>query len=400
MSESLPIETPPVGGRAREALLRRLIDYIAMPASRAAPQDRSMGGDILLDMLFHATHDERKMCAERLAHMREAPRRVLRYLAQCSFDIAQHVLEHNEGFDGSDLFQMVDQVSLEHRVVIAGRKTIEPCLTDKLAETGELPVLKTMLVNEGASLSEQAVDILVKVSRKEPELCALLIKRQELCPAHAMAMFWWSDSATRRYILQRYAAERLEMINLCSDIFPMAAKEGWKDPVVRKSLQIIERRQRNRAAIDRSPYESLDDAIKTAAATGLTPELAQEIGFLAGVKPITIDQIFTDKGGEGLAVLCKATGLKRHAMPELWKALGRPFELEEGVPHPHFAYVMETYEILSVAKAQTTLRYWNWSLSATFSPELSEVSGVNENEANDETAFSASTRTARLVFGK
>ena len=55
------------GGHARRILLRRLIDFIAMPASQVAPQDRSMGGDILLDMLFHATDTERMQCARRIA---------------------------------------------------------------------------------------------------------------------------------------------------------------------------------------------------------------------------------------------------------------------------------------------------------------------------------------------
>ena len=51
------------GGLARRTLLRRLIDFIAMPASQVAPQDRSMGGDILLDMLFHATDSDRLLRA-------------------------------------------------------------------------------------------------------------------------------------------------------------------------------------------------------------------------------------------------------------------------------------------------------------------------------------------------
>ena len=38
-------------GKAREALFKRLIGIVAMPSSSLAPSDRSMAGDILLDML-------------------------------------------------------------------------------------------------------------------------------------------------------------------------------------------------------------------------------------------------------------------------------------------------------------------------------------------------------------
>ena len=78
----------------------------------------------------------------------------------------------------------------------------------------------------------------------------------------------------------------------------------------------------------------------------------------------------------------------------------RPLEIAEGETHPQFAYVKETYELLAVAKAQTTLRYWNWALSSSFSPQKAAQAGDNEDVSAQDDAFSASQRTARLVFGR
>ena len=78
----------------------------------------------------------------------------------------------------------------------------------------------------------------------------------------------------------------------------------------------------------------------------------------------------------------------------------QPLELDEGVIHPQFAQVAETYELLTVAKAQTTLRYWNWSLSSAFSPTQTHLQEHLQEPANEEAAFSAAQRTARLVFGR
>ncbi len=387
------------GGQARRTLLRRLIDFIAMPASQVAPQDRSMGGDILLDMLFHATDSDRLLCAKRIAVLSDAPRRLLRYLAQCNIDIARPLLEDSESFDSSDLLEVIDQVTPDHRVLIAKRKRVPSVVSDQLARRGEISAVKALIQNKGADLSETAIDILVERSRKEGDLSSLLINRLELKPAQAMAMFWWSDRDTRRTVLQRHAADRSEMVNMCADVFAIAAKEGWSDPVARKTLQLIERRQRNRQAIERSEFESLEDAIETAAAVGMTPELVEEIGYLAGIKPVTSAKILSDTGGEGIAVLCKATGLKRPSLKNLWIALKRPLEADDGSPHMLFAHLQETYDLLSVAKAQTTLRYWNWSLSSSYSPTQSQPPSVDDAHANDESAFSASRRTASLVFG-
>ena len=140
-------EMPNEIGHARKTLLRRLIDYIALPGSQVAPQDRSMGGDILLDMLFHATDEERFLCASRLSSMSEAPRRVLRYLAQCKLEIARPLLETSEAFDSSDLLEIVDHVSVEHRVLIAKRKRVPVAVSDQLARRGEDVVVQALLSN-------------------------------------------------------------------------------------------------------------------------------------------------------------------------------------------------------------------------------------------------------------
>lgn len=359
-----------------------------------------MGGDILLDMLLHATDTDRLNCSKRIAALKDAPRRLLRYLAQCNIDIARPLLEESESFDSSDLLEIIDHVSVEHRVLIAKRKTVPAGVSDQLARRGEISAIKALIQNRGAKLSETAMDILVERSRKENALPNLLVTRPELKPAQAMAMFWWSDRDTRGTILQRHAADRSEMISMCSDVFAIAAAEGWSDPVARKTLNLIERRQRNRLAIERSEFESLEDATETAAATGMNPELVQEIGYLAGIKPVTSAKILTDRGGEGIAVLCKATGLKKPALANLWISLKRPMQNEDGSMHTLYEHLLETYDLLSVAKAQTTLRYWNWSLSSSYSPMRAEQSGIGAESANDDLAFSTARRTASLVFGK
>ncbi|MEZ5947065.1 MAG: DUF2336 domain-containing protein [Hyphomonas sp.] len=400
MDAEEPIELPAIG-RARNTLFRRLVDIVSMPSTtRLAHQDRHMAGDILLDMLFHADDKDRAMCAHRLATSGEAPRRLLRYLAQCKFEIARPLLEQNESFDGCDLREIAMTGSPEHRLAIARRKVVPDCVSEYLAEFGEVHVIRDLVANAGAVLPEQAMDKLVIRAKEEPSLCAALIERLEVRPSHAMTLFWWADGQTRRKILQRHAADRLEVIESCKDVFEMMARENWSDPVARKALQLIERRQRNRAALEKSPYDSLEGAINAAAINGMTAELAQEIGYLAGIKPVTAAKIMTDAGGEALAVLCKATGVKRDFLPVLWAALRRPLELEEGVIHPQFAHVAETYEILPVAKAQTTLRYWNWSLSSAFSPTSAQLQKETPDPANEEAVFSTAQRTARLVFGR
>jgi uncharacterized protein (DUF2336 family) len=191
-------------------------------------------------------------------------------------------------------------------------------------------------------------------------------------------------------ILRRFAIDRNVLLHELGDVFAMAAAEGWSDADTRKTLQVIERRQRNRAAAAKSPYGSLEGAL-AAAERGLDRTLLNEIAHLAGVKPTTASQIFADAGGEAIGVLCKAVGLKRPSLIALWKALRRPAGDPDATNNPlgRTVYVFDT---LATAKAQTVLRYWNWSFTA-------DAVGIERVSADDpDMELRLARRNAALLF--
>src|SRR5689334_22951240 len=233
-------------GFARRSLLRRLMDVVALPASRGNVQDRAIAGDLLLEILIESDVSARELCARRLQEMSQAPKRLLRFLALDAPHVAKLILSDNKAFDDADLAHIVAHGGTPHRVAVANRREIGPAVASAIADSGDTVAMKALLQNTQAKLSERSVEVMVRVSRRAPELCPLLIEREEVRPAHALAMFWWSASAERRVILMRFSAERSLLIDMCSDIFAYSAREGYADPVVRKTLQVIERRQRNR----------------------------------------------------------------------------------------------------------------------------------------------------------
>jgi uncharacterized protein (DUF2336 family) len=209
-------------------------------------------------------------------------------------------------------------------------------------------------------------------------------------------MFWWADAEGRRIVLQRFAVSRNVLQDAASDVFAMAAEEGWSDPSSRKALQFIERRQRNRAAIEKSPYDSLEDAVRASQA-GLTRELSEEIAYLSGIKPMTGAKIMGDGSGEPIAILCKATGLPKAAVRALWRGLRRPETDAEGNPNPGFERALATFDMIAVDPAQTVLRYWNWALSSAMTPAL--LRAIREGDVEQLDELSVPQRTALLAFG-
>ncbi|WP_309643237.1 DUF2336 domain-containing protein [Phenylobacterium sp.] len=396
-SDPVSAPDPAQAFRARGALLKRMADVVCLPSSRVNAFERSMTADLLVDMLREAEPDERKKVARRLAGLTEIPASLVRLLLRDHVDVAEELLIECPSLSDADLLDCVRLTDLEHRRLIALRRGVNEVVCDVLIEFGEIIVIECLLKNDLARLSNAAVEAIVALTRGDSRLTAALLRRSELRPAHAYVLFWWADADTRRIILQRFAVSREVLQEATSDIFALAAAEGWQDPLSRKALQFIERRQRNRAAIDKSPFDSLEAAV-AAAQDGLTREIAEEISYLSGLKPMTGAKIFTDPGGEPLAILCKATGLPRQAIRALWRGLKRSETEDGGALSQGLERVMTTYDMIAVDRAQTVLRYWNWSLTSALTPALLRAIRDGDEDAIDE--YSAPQRAAMLALSK
>ena len=391
--EPEPAATP----RSRAALLKRLADVVCLPASRINAFERAMTADLLVEMLRDAVVGEREKVARRLANLTEMPGVLVRLLLRDELPVARALLENSPVLSDADLISCLYNSTQDHRRLIAQRRGVSEVLADALVDMDETAVTEILLKNELVRFSHQGLENIVASSRDNPQMIPLLLKRAELRPSHAYVMFWWSDAEARRTILQRFAVSREILQDAVGDVFPLASAEGWQDPLSRKALQFIERRQRNRAAIAKSPYDSLEDAI-AAAQNGMTRETAEEISYLSGLKPMTGAKIFTDPGGEPLAILCKATGLPRGAIRALWRGLRRPETDASGTPSPGLERVLTAFDTIAVDRAQTMLRYWNWSLSSAMTPALLKAIREGDEAALDE--YSVPQRAAMLALSR
>lgn len=401
MSEPVtsPEEAAPEGGfRARHALLKRLADVVSLPTSRINAFERAVTGDLLVEMLRLAALADRRRVAVRLAPLAELPNALTRLLLRDEPEIAGLLIEQCASLSDADLVACARDAGPEHRFIMASRRGLSEVVTETLLSFGESHVIEAVLRNTTARLSQTAIEGVVSLSRQTPQLCGPTLKRPELRPSGAYVMFWWCGAEDRRVILQRFAVSREVMQEVSEDVFAMAAAENWQDPVSRKALQFIERRQRNRAAIARSPYGGLEQAVAAAAERGLNREVATEIAYLSGVKPVTGAKIMGDPGGEPLAILCKATGLGKGDLAGLWRSMRRPETAADGSIHPAWERVQVTYDMLAVDRAQTVLRYWNWSLSSALTPALLRAIRDGEEDGLDD--YSAPERAAMLALAE
>ena len=357
MAEAKPFElNQPVTARTRAVLARRLADIVGLPSSRITPRERWIVGDLLFDLIRASDAELRRRCAQRLAPLKDAPSRLLRALASDDFEVAEPILEQSLALTDFDMMDIIRAGTVQHRMTLANRENISETVAAALAAYGEPPVVERLLRNRTAHLAAPTVDHLVSAAVDETRYSALLIRREELRPAQAFRLFWDSEHMDRLQILDRFAVERTILIDASEDIFPMAAEENFSDPMVMRILRYIDRRQRNRDAIELSPYTSLEHAIEVFASEGNHADLVREIATLSYIELRLMERMLDDMAGEPLAVLCKSTGLKWISFEHFWTGLRRSAD------SPLVDQARRVFDSLSVEKAQTVLRYWNLSV--------------------------------------
>lgn len=400
MSEFEPAPSPaaaPMGrSKARAALIRRLADVVCLPESRVNAFERSMVADLLVQLLKEGEPQERARVAQRLATLAEVPFALTRLLLNDEFEVARALLEDCPSLSEAELVEAARRGGLDHRRAVASRRGVGELLSEALIERLEPEVVEPLLKNLNARISPAGIEACVIASRQHPRYVHGLMRRPELRPAGAYAMFWWADTEARRAILQRFAVGREVLQEAVGDVIPLMAAEGWSDPLARRAMQFIERRQRNRAAVKVSRFGSLEGAVEATERLGLDRDMVREIAMLSGLKASTAAKVLSDRGGEPMAVMFKATGLPKSALRLLWRVMRRPETGADGELHPALEQVLVIYDMIAVDKAQTVLRYWNWALSSALSPEVAQA--VRERDAQALASLSGVERAALMAL--
>jgi len=74
----------------------------------------------------------------------------------------------------------------------------------------------------------------------------------------------------------------------------------------------------------------------------------------------------------------------------------RPEVDDTGQPDARLAEVLVTYDMIAVDRAQTVLRYWNWSLSSALTIQLMRAIREGDDDTLDE--YSVPQRAAMLAL--
>ncbi len=340
---------------AREMLLRRMSDLAVMPPGRLTVQERGLVDSVVATAVSRLDVATRRRLAERVAQLPEGPPELTLALARDEFAVAEVVLRGAGGLQESDLVQIIREADHDKHRAIADRRNIPGAVVDAMIEYADCDALVRMLNNPASEISNRSLDVLVRRSASEPALQEPLMTRSELTMRMAQLMFWWSGPDARREILTRYSVERRQLYAALEEVLEDGLSAAGTDDGLKVALSLV----RAPVPATRQQVTRLIDF----ATRHQREEFIADLSFTGRIRPETAFRIFSDLGGEPLAVFSKAIGMSRTDFGDLMAALAtlRGVDPEDNVAFKRISLV---FDMISNDRADFVLHCWDWAISA------------------------------------
>jgi uncharacterized protein (DUF2336 family) len=336
-------QTPEQEQEAAE-LARSLLDMMASSNSAGLPQERALAADTLLRMLPRLPIKSLVILAERVRLMDNPPTLLMaKLIADPNIVVAGPLLEDCMHITDEDLIMVIGEGDLAKIRMIARRRRLSRAITSELVNRGDDSVLLTLVRNLGAEIPQESFLDLLEFAKDYPDLLAPLCTRPDLPVPLAFELFWLAPVPLRRYLLNRFLTDS-ETLTKILKITRVTDGEEQDEGQFADPEKIV-------AALDMAGEGNME---------GASAALAE----YANINHVTVTRILSDKQGEPLAALLKATGVSRGQVTEIFEDLKQS---ASGLidPSREVEELQSTFDSFSFNKARILLTYWDWATMKT-----------------------------------
>ena len=332
----------------RRALLRELTDHF-FGAAKRTEAETALYGSVLSDLTDAMELAVRAELAERFAAAPDAPRQLIRRLANDEAeDVAHPVLRASPVLTEADLIQVIQSRGQGHMRAVSQRASLSEAVSDAIIERGDDETLGILLGNDGAQLSRAACETAVERARVNPALHAPTVERASLPPDLLNEMYFEVEARLRQRILEQNARMDPALLEsaLAAGRTRVATDDGALPPDYAESLAYVE--ELNVAGQLTPPV--LARFLRSGSRTSFLIALSQ----LADIDFHTARQIIDRRELDALAVVCKAADLDRALFLTYAVVL---LNTDDNAMGKARAYA-GMYNDLTNEAAQRTLRFW------------------------------------------
>lgn len=339
---------------SRAALIAALGDLFSETGAALTERERALMTEILRKLIHDCEMAVRRVVSERLAKAPDPPHDLLLTLANDQIEVAEPVLRQAGILRDVELIEIVRHRTQQHQLAIAVRRSLSEQVADALVETGDGDVVKTLLENRDARISEATMAYLAEESRRVDTYQEPLVKRKDLSPALAERIYQWTSAALRAYILDHFDVHPTDLDDQLEGVARALSrdpKEHRQGPEAKDPAGVLAQHLTGRGEI--------------------TPELLVQVlrqgeialfealfGELVGLKGPRLRRILYDPGGEGLTVACRALELPKPSFATIF-LLSRRAQTAGRVLDPRkLSQALILFDRVDSKSALEVLKHW------------------------------------------
>jgi uncharacterized protein (DUF2336 family) len=333
-------------GERRQLLAQTIADLFAGKERVLTDRERALMFDILHKMVHGAEMQVRRIIAEQLAKIPDAPPQLIKFLANDEIEVAFPILRNSAVLKDEDLIEVIRHRTLEHQLAIAIREKVSERVSDALVQAGDESVITALLKNSGAEISFATMEYLVEESKRVDAFQEPLLRREDLDPTLAKHMYLWVSAALRQYIVDTFDVDK----NALDDLMEKNAREMAAGIGETKTEKLAEAMDKGGLGVSRMMIRALKDG-----EVFLFEALFRR---LTGLRTTLVKRILFEPGGEGLAVACKASGISADDFVAIY-SLSRMARPRDGtVDNEDTQRIIAFYDRLKPEAARDVMLRW------------------------------------------
>ena len=332
----------------RRMLVATIGDLFFSQHDILSDRERSLMTEILRQLIHDVEVSVRRALAERLSEQPLAPHELVIALANDEIEVAHPLLVNCDVLQDLELIEIIRNRTLEHQLAIGIRKSVSEEVTDALVATDSVDVIKTLLENHHAKISQRTMEYLVEQSQRVDTYQNPLLRRPDLETTLAKRMYWWVSAALRTYILERYEVDPGELDETMeSTVKALTEGDGeFKPKAVELADELSDRNEITPALIVKTLRE------------GEVALFAALFGKYTGIRLQLVQRMLFEPGGEGLAIACKGSGIDKSTFASIY-VLTRKARGRDSVNHlADMAGILGLFDRIKEDAASMLLKKW------------------------------------------
>lgn len=320
-------------------------------ARQLTTHELALMNDILKKLIQDVARPIRKSLASKLAKSHNAPRDVVEILANDDFDIASPILLKSDLLSDEALIEIIRHRTQAHRLAIAMRRSVSFQVSDALVATNATDVIRTLLQNHGAQISQSTMAYLVEQSRTVDEFQEPLLRRNDLESTLAKRMYAWVSAALRQFILENFHVDEIDIdLAVGKTVDSVIEDTEWQSEEDTAASNLAQELTRQNKANPNFLLQTLRQ--------GEIPLFEAVLASMAHIKISSVRKLIYDEGAEGLVIVARSANIDRTSFTSIFLLLQRIHPKELAKDAYAMKRALDLFDRLKMETAAKVVERW------------------------------------------